>query len=66
MRTLTTHVFVADSPYVNNDTVFGVKPSLVREFPWVNDPARAARAGLGNPFRTVDFPMVVQATGDEA
>jgi catechol 1,2-dioxygenase len=59
-------VFAADSPYINNDTVFWVKPSLVREFPWVNDPARPARVGLGNPFRTVDFAMVLQAAEDEA
>ena len=64
MRTVTTHLFVADSPYIDGDTVFGVKPSLVRDFPWVDDPARAARAGLGNPFRTVDFAVVLR--GDEA
>jgi protocatechuate 3,4-dioxygenase beta subunit len=29
---LTTHVFDADSDYLDTDTVFGVKPSLIREF----------------------------------
>jgi catechol 1,2-dioxygenase len=64
MRTVTTHLFVADSPYIDSDTVFGVKPSLVRDFPWVDDPARAAQFGLANPFRTVDFAVVLR--GDEA
>ena len=31
-RPVTTHVFVAGSPYLDSDAVFGVKESLVREF----------------------------------
>lgn len=31
-ETLTTHVFDRDSAYLDSDTVFGVKPSLIREF----------------------------------
>ena len=61
MRSVTTHLFVADSAYIDSDAVFGVKPSLVREFPWVDDPARAAQAGLPNPFRTVDFAVALRA-----
>jgi hypothetical protein len=38
-----------------------VKPSLVRQFPWVDDPVQAARAGLPNPFRTVDFAVLLRA-----
>ncbi|HYX95972.1 MAG TPA: intradiol ring-cleavage dioxygenase, partial [Geodermatophilus sp.] len=30
-RPVTTHVFVADSPYLDSDAVFGVKESLIRE-----------------------------------
>ncbi|MED7827596.1 dioxygenase family protein [Streptomyces chiangmaiensis] len=66
MRTVTTHLFVADSAYIDSDTVFGVKPSLVRDFPWVDDSARAAQAGLRNPFRSVDFAVVLQAAEKEA
>jgi catechol 1,2-dioxygenase len=40
--------------------VFGVKDSLVREFPTVDNPARAAEAGLANPFRTVSFDVVLK------
>ncbi|WP_432824546.1 dioxygenase [Dactylosporangium sp. CA-092794] len=60
IRTLTTHLFVDGSPYLDSDAVFGVKESLIREFAPVDDPARAAGLGLPNPFRAVDFPIVVQ------
>jgi protocatechuate 3,4-dioxygenase beta subunit len=56
-RPVTTHVFVADSPYLDSDAVFGVKDSLVRPVPEVDDPARAAEAGLPNPFRTLTFDL---------
>src|SRR4051794_25664009 len=41
-RPLTTHLFVAGDPYIDSDAVFGVKESLVREFPLIDNPARAA------------------------
>jgi catechol 1,2-dioxygenase len=56
-RPVTTHVFVADSPYLDSDAVFGVKDSLVREVGEVDDPARAAQLGLANPFRTLSFDL---------
>jgi catechol 1,2-dioxygenase len=59
-RTVTTHVFVDDSEYLDSDVVFGVKASLVREFPIVDDAARAAEVGLPNPFRTVHFEVTLQ------
>jgi catechol 1,2-dioxygenase len=58
-RTVTTHVFVEDSPYLDSDAVFGVKDSLVRAVPEVDDPARAAEVGLRNPFRTLTFDLVL-------
>jgi protocatechuate 3,4-dioxygenase beta subunit len=56
-RPVTTHLFVDDSPYLDSDAVFGVKDSLVRQFPVVDDPQRAAEVGLPNPFRTVHFEV---------
>lgn len=56
---VTTHVFVAGGPYLDSDAVFAVKPSLVREFALVDDAARAAAAGLANPFRQVEFDIVL-------
>ena len=58
-RPVTTHVFVADSPYLDSDAVFGVKESLIREVPEVDDPARAAEMGLPNPFRTLTFDVTL-------
>jgi protocatechuate 3,4-dioxygenase beta subunit len=58
-RPVTTHLFVDDSPYIDSDAVFGVKDSLVREFPVVDDPARAEEVGLPNPFRTVHFDVAL-------
>jgi protocatechuate 3,4-dioxygenase beta subunit len=56
-RPVTTHVFVDDSPYLDSDAVFGVKDSLIRSAPEVDDPIRAAEAGLSNPFRTLTFDL---------
>ena len=58
-RPVTTHVFVDDSPYLDSDAVFGVKESLVRPVPEVDDPARAAQLGLPNPFRTLTFDLTL-------
>jgi hydroxyquinol 1,2-dioxygenase len=59
-RPLTTHIFVAGSPYIESDAVFAVKKSLITEFTEVNDPERAARYGLTGPFRLATFDIVLQ------
>jgi catechol 1,2-dioxygenase len=48
---LTTHIFVAGSPYLDSDAVFGVKDSLIVDFREATDPALAARYGMPGPFR---------------
>ncbi|MBM9467833.1 intradiol ring-cleavage dioxygenase [Nakamurella leprariae] len=58
-RPVTTHLFVDDSPYIDSDAVFGVKESLVRDFPEVDDPERAAELGFPNPYRTVHFDVAL-------
>ena len=60
LRTVTTHVFVEGSPYLESDAVFGVKESLVHEFPEVDDDAAARAYGVPNPFRAVDFVVVLE------
>ena len=57
---MTTHVFVAGSPWLDSDAVFGVKRSLIREFRAVDDPAEAARHGIANPYRHAEFDVVLQ------
>jgi hydroxyquinol 1,2-dioxygenase len=59
-RPLTTHIFVADSPYLESDAVFAVKDSLITEFTPVDDPDLAARYGLTGPFRLASFDIVLQ------
>jgi hydroxyquinol 1,2-dioxygenase len=61
---VTTHLFVSDSPYLDSDAVFGVKESLVRDFAQVDDAARAAQAGLPNPFRSVHFGITLRRSHD--
>lgn len=47
--TLTTHLFVANSPYIDSDAVFGVRPSLVVDF-------EQHTAGTAPDGRTLDRP----------
>jgi hydroxyquinol 1,2-dioxygenase len=64
---VTTHVFVAGSPYLDSDAVFAVKQSLVRDFARVEDPDKAAAYGVEAPFRHAEFDVVLQpARGPEA
>jgi hydroxyquinol 1,2-dioxygenase len=60
LRTVTTHAFVGGSPYLGSDAVFGVKESLVVDFVTVDQPELAAAAGVRNPFRRAEFPVVLQ------
>jgi hydroxyquinol 1,2-dioxygenase len=57
---LTTHMFVAGSPYIESDAVFAVRRSLIAEFTPVDDPAQAARYGLSGPFRMAEFEITLQ------
>jgi len=57
-RTLTTHIFDADSEYLDSDAVFAVKPSLVRRF--TTDEATPA----GAPRLSVRFDFVLAPEGD--
>ncbi|MGY1633763.1 dioxygenase [Geodermatophilus sp. SYSU D01186] len=63
---VTTHIFVAGSPYLDSDAVFAVKHSLVRDFAPVDDPEQAARLGVASPFRHAVIDLVVQPEGTPA
>src|SRR4051794_42784 len=58
---VTTHLFVEGSPYLEDDTVFGVKESLVRPVTLEEDPTAAAELGLPNPFQVIDFDVSLAA-----
>jgi hydroxyquinol 1,2-dioxygenase len=57
---VTTHLFVADSRYLDSDAVFGMKESLVASF--VQHPSGAAPWGepLDTPFYTVSYDFRLQ------
>jgi catechol 1,2-dioxygenase len=59
-RELTTHIFVAGSEYIESDTVFAVKKSLVVDFAPVDDPELARKWGVQAPFRHADFEIIMQ------
>lgn len=59
-RELTTHIFVADSPYIDSDAVFAVKKSLVADFSAVEDEETASRYGVAAPYRLATFDLVVE------
>jgi hydroxyquinol 1,2-dioxygenase len=58
-RPLTTHIFVADSAYIDSDAVFAVKKTLITDFTRADDPAEAARYGVTSPFRHATFDIVL-------
>lgn len=58
-RPLTTHIFVAGSPYLDSDAVFGVKDSLVVDFEHVDDAVTAEASGVGNPFTRAHIDIVL-------
>jgi protocatechuate 3,4-dioxygenase beta subunit len=59
-RDLTTHIFVAGSEFIESDTVFAVKKSLVVDFDEVTDPAQAEKWQVKVPFLHADFDIMMQ------
>lgn len=57
--TLVTHIFSPDCPYLAEDAVFGVKPSLIGDFHLIHDVRSAEIVGLSAPYWSVqgDFLM---------
>jgi hypothetical protein len=52
-------MFIEDDDYLDSDAVFGVKDSLIVDFVRHDDPAEAARLGLGNPYYTAEHDFVL-------
>ena len=59
---VTTHVFDADGEYLDSDTVFGVKPSLVRTLHRRDEPAPGALAEVDN-HSTLYYDFVLRRAG---
>lgn len=62
--TVVTHIFTPDCRYLAEDTVFGVKHSLIADFQRVEDGAEAERVGLPAPFWLVDWNFVLARTDE--
>lgn len=60
---VTTHLFVADSPYIDSDAVFAVKQSLVTDFVRIDDEQQAKAYGVQAPFRLANVEVSLQADG---
>ncbi|MGW1711895.1 dioxygenase family protein [Streptomyces sp. NPDC002156] len=58
-RPVTTHAFVAGSPYVDSDAVFAVKRGLITDFTESHDTRDAERFGVNVPFIHAEFDMVL-------
>ncbi|WP_037607549.1 dioxygenase family protein [Streptacidiphilus rugosus] len=56
---VTTHAFVADSPYLDSDAVFAVRESLIRPFDVIDEAERAAAFGVTHPFRLLQLELVL-------
>ena len=57
---VTTHIFDPDDPYINNDSVFGVKESLIASFEKIEDPAKLSEMGFVGPhYWDVEFDFVL-------
>lgn len=59
-RTLITHIFVSGDQYLGSDAVFGVKDSLITDFP--EHPAGTAPDGreVDGPWNSVNFEIVLE------
>jgi hydroxyquinol 1,2-dioxygenase len=61
---VTTHIFDAESPYLDSDAVFAVKPSLLRQFVrrTADDPERPA--GIEGDWCSVENDVVLERSPD--
>ena len=59
-----THIFTPDCPYLKEDTVFGVKASLIGDFRKVAYPQTAKRLGMRSPFWVGGMGFCPAGTGD--
>jgi catechol 1,2-dioxygenase len=65
-KTVTTHIFDADSSYLADDAVFAVKPSLMRHFEEraADDPERPT--GIEEPWVSLELDLVLAPGADAA
>jgi protocatechuate 3,4-dioxygenase beta subunit len=59
-RTLITHIFVAGDQYLDSDAVFGVKPSLIEDFPVHEAGTAPDGRELAGPWSSASFDIVLE------
>jgi hydroxyquinol 1,2-dioxygenase len=62
-ETLITHVFAADSPYLDSDAVFGVKDTLVREFTRETPGTGPDGKTVNKPWRKLSYSFALKRSG---
>ncbi|MAU40144.1 MAG: 6-chlorohydroxyquinol-1,2-dioxygenase [Kordiimonas sp.] len=56
---VTTHIFPEGGEYLDSDAVFGVKESLIIDFPTSSDEEAAQKYGVESPFRYATYDFVL-------
>jgi hydroxyquinol 1,2-dioxygenase len=64
-ETVVTHVFAADSPYLDNDAVFGVKNALIREFSRESAGLAPDGTAMSKPWRRLFYDFGLKQTATE-
>jgi protocatechuate 3,4-dioxygenase beta subunit len=65
-QTLTTHLFVNGDKYLDSDTVFGVKESLIVDFVRHDDPSEMRERGVDKPFYVASYDFVLEPAATTA
>lgn len=65
-ETLVTHVFVAGDPYLESDAVFGVKKSLIDDFPEQSPGVAPDGRAMNEPWRRLTYCFGLKRAGDQA
>ncbi len=60
-KSVVTHVFVKGSQYLDSDSVFGVKDSLISEYVLINDENKAKEKGMKNPYFELEFNFILES-----
>ena len=61
---VTTHAFLANSPYLDSDAVFGVRESLIRTIEVIDDRQTAASYGVASPDQLIEFNITLSPAGN--
>lgn len=58
-RTIVTELYTDDDPYLGSDAVFGVKPSLIVHYNWIEDPEALEAADRSEPYWDLEYDFIL-------